>query len=287
MRVTSTVRAAVGSERELFGSTHPRRELSKGKLMVTIASNRLSSRRLLPNGATTIARQAATLTLSPVARRVRRKRLTYLSVGKLLQLERFLRYINSNRISGDLIEAGVALGGSAILLASHIDATRDLPRRFIGYDTFGMIPPPTEEDSEDAHCRHEEIRSGRSQGLGRADTYYGYMDDLYEKVQKSFLELGRPVDGARVSLVKGLFSDTLCKQPPEKVALAHIDCDWHSPVRECLNALRPIVQPGGVVIVDDYHNYDGCRWAVHEFLAEAKEFSVVSSRGSLVIQRAI
>ncbi|WP_352750147.1 hypothetical protein [Mesorhizobium sp. M0701] len=48
------------------------------------------------------------------------------------------------KVPGDFIEYGIALGGSAIYIASELDGDR----HFHGYDVFGMIPSPTEQDDE-------------------------------------------------------------------------------------------------------------------------------------------
>jgi O-methyltransferase len=36
----------------------------------------------------------------------------------------------------------------------------------------------------------------------------------------------------------------------------------------CLTSLVPHMVPGGVIIVDDYHTWDGCSKAVHDFLSQ-------------------
>ncbi len=56
-------------------------------------------------------------TLGDTTKTVLRERLTYLSPVKLRRLERELRRISDESIPGDLVEFGVALGGSAIILA--------------------------------------------------------------------------------------------------------------------------------------------------------------------------
>jgi O-methyltransferase len=80
------------------------------------------------------------------------------------------------------------------------------------------------------------------------------------------------VDGRRVRLVKGLFEETWPQHPVERVALAHLDCDWYDPVRFCLNAVADRVAPGGVIVLDDYNDYGGCRTATDEFLAQRPDY---------------
>jgi O-methyltransferase len=243
------------------------------------------SPRVLPRGSIrALVNRSAALRVSSTARTIRRRRLTYLSPVKLRNLERCLANIRRHRIPGDLIEAGVALGGSAHLLASHVDATPGIQRRFVGYDTFGMIPPPSDRDGADAHERHQMIASGASRGIGSSDVYYGYVDDLYGQVKHTFASLGTPVDDDRIALVQGLFEKTLCQAPPESIALAHVDCDWFEPVSQCLEAIGPVLAPGGFIVIDDYGDYDGCRWAVHEFLARRPEFRITTVAQNLVLQ---
>jgi O-methyltransferase len=238
----------------------------------------------LSGGIRPLVNRLTALRISSTARTIRRKRLTYLSPVKLRNLERCLAEIRRHRVPGDLIEAGVALGGSAHLLASHVDATPGIQRRFVGYDTFGMIPPPSDRDGSDARERHQVIASGGSQGIGLGDVYYGYVDDLYGQVRNTFASLGTPVDDNRIALVQGLFEETLCQTPPESIALAHVDCDWFDPVSQCLDAIGPALAPGGFIVVDDYGDYDGCRWAVHDFLARRPEFRVTTVAQNLVLQ---
>ena len=134
-----------------------------------------------------------------------------------------------------------------------------------------MIPPPDQNDDTDSHSRYEEITSGMASGIG-PDLYYGYEDDLLTKVKTSFARFGLPVDGQPRSLVKGLFEDTLILQGTEtKVAFAHVDCDWYSPVKLCLERLWPHVSKGGRVILDDYLDFGGCRRATDEWHAKTPD----------------
>lgn len=203
------------------------------------------------------------LFLPSLARKVRAAKLTYLSPEKLRSLLAAMKEINARNIPGDVLEMGLALGGSGILLADAMGA-----RRFMGYDVFGMIPPPDADDAEDAHKRYEKIRSGESRGLG-GDVYYGYRDDLMTEVEASFARFGQAVDNKRITLVPGLFEDTVPESGGSAIALAHIDCDWFAPVKLCLERLGPRVSVGGLIILDDYQDYEGCRKATDAFLETA------------------
>jgi asparagine synthase (glutamine-hydrolysing) len=205
------------------------------------------------------------LMLPPIARQVRAKRLTYLKSDRFLSLSREIKRIKRDNIPGDFYELGIALGGSAIFIASQLDGAR----RFKGFDVFGMIPPPTENDGADTHARYKIISDRKSTGIG-GDKYYGYMGDLYDKVVSNFSQFSLNVDGDRISLHKGLFQDTLRIGQSNQIALAHIDCDWFDPVYYCLSTISPALSPGGTIIVDDYNDYTGCRRAVNLYMESDK-----------------
>jgi asparagine synthase (glutamine-hydrolysing) len=210
-------------------------------------------------------------------RRIRSEKLTYLSMRRLRCLSESCRMIERNDIPGMVVEAGCALGGSSILLAR----LKDPSRRMRVYDVFGMIPPPTDEDTDDVHARYALIKSGESRGI-EGDKYYGYRGDLYSTVIENLTRFG--VDCARdsVSLIKGLVEETMEIEQP--VALAHVDVDWYSPVKTCLRCIVPHISPGGMMILDDYQDWGGCRKAVDEFLqAGSRPVSMDHSAGSLRI----
>jgi hypothetical protein len=201
-----------------------------------------------------------------VIRRVVKERLTYLEPGALCDLAETAIDNEKNHVEGIIIEAGCALGGSAITLASAKSKGRD----FFVYDVFGMIPSPTQKDGMDARARYETIASGKSAGIG-GKPYYGYETNLYEKVLASFSEFGLEVKENNIHLVRGLYEDTLRVNAP--VALAHIDCDWYDSVYICLERIEPHLARGGVLILDDYYYWSGCKAAVDDYFRDRDEAS--------------
>jgi asparagine synthase (glutamine-hydrolysing) len=195
-----------------------------------------------------------------IASAVRDASLTYLTHGALCDLYELAVDLERASTPGVFVEAGCALGGSAIVLA----AAKRPERRLQVYDVFGMIPPPSERDGDDVRARYQAIRDGESAGIG-GNTYYGYEKDLIGTVRANFARFSLPVARNNVSLVKGLFQDTMHFAEP--VALAHVDGDWYESVMTCLTRIDPVLVPGGVMVIDDYDAWSGCRTAVDEFLA--------------------
>jgi asparagine synthase (glutamine-hydrolysing) len=150
------------------------------------------------------------------------------------------------------------------------------------YDVFGMIPPPSDKDGPDVHRRYEEIRSGAARGISGA-TYYGYQANLLQTVSGTFRRYGFDLNHYNVRLIQGLFEDTL--KIDEPVAFAHIDGDWYESVLCCLSNIAPRLEPGGILIIDDYDAWSGCRRAVDEyFLHRRDEFDWIH-RARLHIRR--
>jgi len=192
---------------------------------------------------------------------VKAEQLTYLTARDLLNLYQVAREVEAAQVAGLFIEAGCALGGSAIALGK----AKKTARKFRLYDAFGMIPAPSDKDDADVHARYEEIKSGKSKGIG-GDTYYGYTENLQDVVAGNLTKHGLPPESNNIRLIKGYFEDTLYITEP--VALAHIDCDWYASVMSCLLQIAPNLSPGGKLIFDDYYDWSGCRNAVDEYFSD-------------------
>jgi len=196
--------------------------------------------------------------VSGVIEGVRREGLTYLSPANLRALASVMAETELAGREGLVIEAGTALGGSAIVIAAAKSAGRPMKV----YDVFGMIPEPTDADGADVHKRYEQIRGGAAAGV-KGETYYGYRQDLFTEVTGSFARHGVPVAENDVELVKGLFSDTIHLDEP--VAFAHLDGDWYESTMTCLERIAPLLVTGGRVVLDDYYAWSGCRDAVNDY----------------------
>jgi asparagine synthase (glutamine-hydrolysing) len=213
-----------------------------------------------------------------LARRIDNEGMSYIGFEGLCDLAQAAKTVENKNIKGVFIETGCALGGSAVL----ITAVKSAQRRLDVYDAFGMIPPPSDVDGKAVNERFAEIQSGKSEGL-KGNKYYGYEDNLQQKVIDNFKKYKYPVNENHVRLIKGLYQDTLKVEEP--VAFAHIDCDWYESVKLCLEKIIPNLQIGGVVVINDYYYYQGCKKAVDEFFASQKHIFKFTTRSRLQIER--
>jgi O-methyltransferase len=219
--------------------------------------------------------------ISPLSRNIRSNRLTYLTPGKLLRIERFLQKVLKDKVEGDVIELGVYLGGSSILLATQAAKSG---RKFYGFDVFTMIPEPSsDKDDKTSKDAYQKILSGNLGGIG-GDPYYGHETDFTGRVKDNFARFGLPIDDDRRTLCKGLFEETL-PHYSGPVAFAHIDCDWYDPVKYSLQEVSKRLSSGGVMILDDYHAWAGARKATDEFLSEnPKEYCKIDGENVALIK---
>jgi len=197
----------------------------------------------------------------PVVVQVHREKISSLPKDALNDLFDLAAEAEAEKRPGIFLEAGCARGGSAIVLAQAKHPSRPLHV----HDVFGIIPPPTKQDGPKGQKRYRLIKSGGARGLG-GTAYYGYENDLMDQVRDTFARFDLEVESNNVRLVPGLFQDTIAGD--ERVALAHIDGDWYDSVRTCLDRVGPRLVSGGVMAIDDYHFWSGCRKAVDDFLAE-------------------
>jgi hypothetical protein len=60
----------------------------------------------------------------------------------------------------------------------------------------------------------------------------------------------------------------LQQELPDQIALLRLDTDWYESTRAELDQLFPRLAAGGVLLVDDYGHWQGCRRAVDEYFRD-------------------
>lgn len=177
---------------------------------------------------------------------------TMLSELRLYSLFSLTKTLCLQNLPGNIVECGVAGGGSTALMAAVMKRYSKQPRWLYACDSFEGMPPPTAED------KHNGIPAEVT-GWGT-----GTCAAPETSVREICTQLGVI---NRVKLIKGYFQDTLPKMQNHigMIALLHIDGDWYESTQTILQNLYERVVNQGVIQVDDYGYWDGCRQAVHEF----------------------
>ncbi len=177
--------------------------------------------------------------------------LTMCSDARLQSLYESVRLVVSRSVPGDIVECGVARGGSTALMALTLKRLQVADRRVWAFDTFAGLPEPSKNDPDYQFAKE----------------HTGSCVGTFDEVSRSFQQLGI-LDQCR--LVKGLFQNTLPSAAIGKISVLHIDGDWYDSVRICLEELYDHLSPGGIVQIDDYGFWEGARRAVDEFFSERK-----------------
>ncbi|HEY6180816.1 MAG TPA: TylF/MycF/NovP-related O-methyltransferase, partial [Terriglobales bacterium] len=86
---------------------------------------------------------------------------------------------------------------------------------------------------------------------------------------RTFLFDGLKLDRNAVQFHVGWFQQTVpaAAQHLGQLAMLRLDGDWYESTRICLEHLYPKLNRGGVLILDDYYCWEGCRKAADEYRA--------------------
>jgi O-methyltransferase len=165
-----------------------------------------------------------------------------------------LRLLSKLRVDGCIVECGTWRGGMIAGWAHRLGDSR----AYYLFDSFEGLPEATEKDGPLAREYQERTRQ---------DPGFGY-DNC--RAEMSFARSAMSRAGvSNYHLVKGWFDQTVPQFPKDKqIALLHLDGDWYESIMVCLEHLYDQVAEGGLVIIDDYTNWEGCSRAVHDFFSK-------------------
>ncbi|HMM10849.1 MAG TPA: TylF/MycF/NovP-related O-methyltransferase [Bacteroidales bacterium] len=169
--------------------------------------------------------------------------------------ERFiLLWLQVNRLKtivpdGAFAEVGVYRGESARILHAL-----DPGRKLYLFDTF--------DGFNASDLEGEEGEAAEYSTASFADTNVALVS---ERLGKS----------NNIQIIEGLFSEAKHNIDNESFALVNLDVDLAKPTAEALEFFYPRLQPGGVIIVHDYHpKWPGLMRAVDDFLSTIPEEGV-------------
>ncbi len=166
---------------------------------------------------------------------------------KLKNLKRLAALVNENNVPGDFVECGTFKGGSAAIISTEL-----IPeRRLWLFDSFEGLPDVKEIDGPDSK------------------EWVGKCKGTEEDVLEALTSVGAPP--GQYLLRKGWFQNSFLEELPEKVALLHCDADWYDSVLLVLETFYERIPTGGIVVLDDFGWWEGCREAFYDFCFRHKE----------------
>lgn len=155
---------------------------------------------------------------------------------------------------GCFVECGTWRGGMAFALT---ELCQDI-QEFHYFDSFEGLPPAGVLDGEDTQRDQAEDKLWHNNNSAEFDDFMTGLNSLNRPE--------RPL-----SAHKGWFEDTLPGFTPDReISILRLDGDWYDSTMCILDNCYDKVVPGGVVLIDDYYDWDGCTRAVHDFLSARK-----------------
>lgn len=201
----------------------------------------------------------------PMSLYLRRRPLT-----PQLAPERLADYLQALRDRAELPGAVLEVGcfrGATTVVAGKMLREMGQDRRYVCVDTFeGFVPDQFEVDVE--HGTPESFGSGFSQNPL----------ETFERTMRHF--------GLQVEAIQ---ADIVAIDParlPQQVSVCLMDVDLAVPIREGLAKVRPLMVPGGVMLVDDCDegtDWRGARVGYEEYMQAVGETPRYTNSGFGVV----
>lgn len=177
---------------------------------------------------------------------------TQLSMDSMVSLYDAVRYLVQKDVRGDLVECGVLLGGSMMLIAKTLLSLDCSDRQLWLYDSFaGFVGRKTETDVDWTGKRVE-----------------GLLPDFYEMAIDNMKSTGYPIENCIFR--KGDIEQLAPVNENGAIALLRLDTDTYYSTKAELECFFPKLAAGGVLIIDDYGHALGSRRATDEYLADPR-----------------
>jgi len=169
-----------------------------------------------------------------------------------------IKYINSNKIKGDIVECGVFRGGSLALLSLYAQKL-NINCSIWGYDTFedGFLIKEFSLFDKDSKGKDLNLKN-----FTNPNNFYFSKTQVYEVIKKFSI-----TDSYYPKLIKGNIMETLLekKNLPETISFLRMDTDLYKTTKLQLEILYPKLVSGGILHIDDYGHCSGVKKAVDEF----------------------
>ncbi len=182
------------------------------------------------------------------------------SLERLKSLSDAVSYVVENGIEGDFVECGTWKGGSVMCMQKKLISLNKNDRNFWVFDTFEGMPEPEEIDKTFNNTSAKKLLEADDK---KETTIWSFSN--FEETTGNILSIGYPKE--KINFIKGMVEDTIPTTPIESIALLRLDTDWYSSTKLELEHLYPKLVKGGILIIDDYGHWEGCKKAVDEYFS--------------------
>lgn len=165
-----------------------------------------------------------------------------------------LEYIKNNNIIGDYVECGVWKGGNILGILKYLEYYQNFNNDIYLYDTFSGMTTPEEIDVD--------LNSNKAKDILQNVLCYSSLEEV-----KNNLSISNIYPKEKIKFIVGDVCKTLDikENLPDKISLLRLDTDWYSSTKKELEILWDKLVQNGILIIDDYGHWNGCKKAVDEF----------------------
>jgi hypothetical protein len=183
-----------------------------------------------------------------------------------------IKYIAENNIAGDIVECGVWKGGHIIIFKSLCEKY-ELSKKIFAFDTFEGMTVSVEKDINYNEEKASDLLNKNVITKNDGDNIWCYAS--LDAVKKNIVNLVGSI--ANINFIKGDVCETLkvTSNLPKKISLLRLDTDFYESTKIELEILYPLLQEGGLLIIDDYGYWKGAKKAVDEYFCKSYQFKHV------------
>lgn len=165
---------------------------------------------------------------------------------ELAVIVRELHHVLAAGVPGDVVELGCYVGTTSLFLQRILRADGTGKMLHV-YDSFAGLPDKSPQDASPAgeQFKGGELAASKAQLI------------------KHFKQAGLPLP----VIHKAWFEDLTVQDTPARICFAFLDGDFYSSIMASLKVVWPKLQPGAVLVIDDYQTeaLPGVRQALKEW----------------------
>lgn len=183
--------------------------------------------------------------------------------SELRTLFHYDMFKKTKMVEGDIVEVGVAAGGTIAFL-NNLSLQFGVNKKLYGFDSFEGFSEPSEEDGVYFKNKFSILKNS-------------YSKFTLDVVKKNLNDWCGPNDKVKnIKLIKGYIPESLSEYNGRNVSLMNVDVDIYQPTLDSLRFFWPMLQKGGIMMLDEYdfgrdlEKWPGAKIAVDEFCEEVQ-----------------
>ncbi len=188
------------------------------------------------------------------------ERFSLTGIARLASLIKAVKHVEKYNVSGSIVECGVYKGGSVMAALETLKNLKSTSRELYLYDTYEGMTAPSMVDTTFEGKSAEKAFEEKNEFWDHIACY-----SSLQEVKDNIETCDYPME--KIHFIQGKVEDTIpIISIPDKIAILRLDTDFYESTRHELEHLFPRLEKGGILIIDDYGHWQGCKKAVDEYI---------------------